>query len=244
MTNVDAEGSGQLIARLAPYFVEIPAECPYGLDCLAVYHQAGLGSLPPAMLDEFLAAGYRRNGNTIYGMHCPDCTACVPIRLEPATFRPSRNMRRVWERNQDLAISLGPLEVTPEKLQLLDRFLNSRYSGRASTALDYYRGFFLNSLVPSMEIFFRLSGELVGVSIVDLAERSLSAVYFYFDPIFEKRSPGVFNILYLNELARREQYEYLYLGYWLETVAAMAYKARFRPHFLLQNGKWLQNSEC
>lgn len=241
---MDVIDTRRFIAKLAPYFVENPAECPYGLDCLAVYHQAAFGSLPPAMLDEFLAAGYRRNGNTIYGMHCPDCTACVPIRLEPETFRPSRNMRRVWERNQDLAISVGPLEVTPEKLQLLELFLNRRYPGRGSTALDYYRGFFLNSLAPSMEISFRLSGKLLGVSIVDLAECSLNAVYFYFDPAFEKRSLGTFNILYLTELARREHFAYLYLGYWLETVAAMAYKARFRPHFLLQKGKWLQNSEC
>ena len=240
MTTVDVKDTGRFIARLSPYFVDTPAECPYGLERKAVYHQAGFSFLPPAILDEFLAAGYRRNGNTIYAMRCPDCAACVPIRLDPATFRPSRNMRRVRERNQDLDISLGPLEVTPEKLQLLERFLNSRYPGRASTALDYYSGFFVNSLVPSMEISFRLSGKLLGVSIVDLAERSLSAVYFYFDPAFEKKSLGTFNILYLMELARREHCDYLYLGYWIEPVAAMAYKARFRPHYLLVNGEWLQ----
>jgi arginine-tRNA-protein transferase len=149
-------------------------------------------------------------------------------------------MRRVRQRNQDLDISVGPLAVTPEKLQLLDCFLNSRYPGRASTARDYYSGFFFNSLAPTMEISFRLSGQLVGVSIVDLAESSLSAVYFYFDPAFEKRSLGTFNILYLIELARREHCAYLYLGYWIEPVAAMAYKARFRPHSLLVNGEWLQ----
>ena len=240
MTSVDVRNTSRFIAKLAPYFVDTPAECPYGLDHLAVYHQAGFSFLPPAVLDEFLAAGYRRNGNTIYALHCPDCTACVPIRLETETFRPSRSMRRVRERNQDLDIAVGPLEVTPEKLELLDCFLHSRYPGRSSTALDYYRGFFVNSLAPTMEISFRLSGRLVGVSIVDLAERSLSAVYFYFDPAFEKRSPGTFNILYLIELARREKCEYLYLGYWIEAVAAMAYKARFRPHSLLVNGEWLQ----
>ena len=240
MSSVDVSDTGQFIAKLSPYFVDTPAECPYGLDRLAIYRQAGFSLLPPAVLDEFLAAGYRRNGNTIYAMRCPGCTACVPIRLATKNFRPSRNMRRVKERNQDLDIRVGPLEVTPEKLQLLDRFLNSRYPGRASTSLDYYNGFFVNSLAPSMEISFRLSGQLVGSSIVDLAESSLSAVYFYFDPAFEKRSLGTFNILYLAELARREQCEYLYLGYWIEEVAAMAYKARFRPHSLLLNGKWRQ----
>ncbi len=240
MTSVDVSDTSRFIAKLSPYFVDTPAECPYGLDCLAVYHQAGFSFLPPIVLDEFLAAGYRRNGNVIYAMRCPDCSACVPIRLETATFRPSRNMRRVRQRNKDIEVSVGPLEVTAEKLHLLDRFLNSRYPGRASTAQDYYSGFFVNSLAPTMEISFRLSGRLVGVSIVDLAESSLSAVYFYFDPIFEKRSPGTFNILYLAELARREHCDYLYLGYWIEPVPAMVYKARFRPHYLLVNGEWAQ----
>jgi arginine-tRNA-protein transferase len=240
MTSVDVSDTSRFIAKLSPYFVDTPAECPYTLDRTAVYHQAGFSFLPPAVLEEFLAAGYRRNGNTIYGMRCPDCTACVPIRLETAAFRPSRNMRRVWQRNQDIEISVGPLEVTLEKLQLLDRFFNSRYPGRASTASDYYSGFFFNSLAPTMEISFRLSGQLLGVSIVDLAEGSLSAVYFYFDPDCEKRSLGTFNILYLNELAKREHCDYLYLGYWIEEVAAMTYKARFRPHSVLRNNEWRQ----
>lgn len=233
-----AHKAQRLIAGLSGYFREIAAECPYGLDFVAVYHQAAFGPLPPALLEAFLAAGYRRNGNSIYAMRCPDCTACVPIRLEPGSFCPSKNMTRVRQRNRDLEISVGPLEATPKKLALLDRFLSSRYPGRASTARDYYSGFFFNSLVATKEISYRLSGQLVGVSIVDLAEQSLSAVYFYFDPAFEKRSPGTFNILYLAEIARREHCEFLYLGYWIEPVAAMAYKARFRPHYLLKGGEW------
>lgn len=238
MTSVDASDTGRFLASLSPYFVDTPAECPYGLEFQAIYHQAGFRALPPMLLDEFLAAGYRRNGNILYAMRCPYCSACVPIRLETATFRPSRNMHRVRRRNQDLDVSVDLPEVTQEKLQLLDRFLHSRYPGRTSTASDYYSGFFLNGLTATMEISFRLSGKLVGVSIVDLAERSLNAVYFYFDPAFEKRSPGTFNILYLAELARRKEYDYLYLGYLIEEVPAMAYKARFRPHYLLADGEW------
>lgn len=240
MTSAGVRNASQFIAKLATYFLETPAECPYGLAQTAVYHQAGFSFLPPVIFEEFLGAGYRRNGNIIYTMRCPDCKACVPIRLSTKNFTPSRNMRRVWQRNQDLDIEVGPLETTPEKLQLLDRFLNRRYPGRGSTASDYYRGFFFNSLADTMEISFRLSGQLLGVSIVDLAECSLSAVYFYFDPDCASRSLGTFNVLYLNDLARRENCDYLYLGYWIEEVAAMTYKARFRPHSLLVNGEWQQ----
>lgn len=233
-----AMDAGQIINELGGHFSYIPTECPYGLGHTAVYRQAFLPGLSPRLLERFLAAGFRRNGNTIYSMHCMGCAACVPIRLETESFRGSRNMRRVRQRNRDLEISVGPLSVSREKLDLCDRFLQERYPGRGSTAADYYSGFFMNALQVSVEISFRLSGRLAGVSVVDLAEESLSAVYFYFDPDLGGRSLGTFNVLCLADLAARHKLKYVYLGYWIKEVAAMAYKSRFRPHFLLEQGEW------
>lgn len=233
-----AMDAGKTISEFAEHFSYIPTECPYGLGHTAVYQQGFLPVLSPRLLEQFLAAGFRRNGNTIYAMHCMGCTACVPIRLETETFRRSRNMQRVWRRNRDLQISIGPLAVSREKLALCDRFLQERYPGRHSTAADYYSGFFMNSLQVTVEISFRLSGRLVGLSVVDLAEESFSAVYFCFAPDLAARSLGTFNVLFLAGLAARHKLKYVYLGYWIKDVAAMAYKSRFRPHFLLIQDQW------
>lgn len=227
-----------LLTRLGSCFCAQAAECPYGLDRVAVYHQASFAALPVAVFDGFLAAGLRRNGNVLYSMHCPDCQACVPIRLETASFRPSANMRRVRRRNQDLTIGIGPLEITREKLDLCDRFLAERHPGRTASAMDYYAGFFINSLGVSLEISFRHGERLLGVSIVDCTPWSVSAVYFYFDPDCGDRSLGTFNILHLAEFAKLRGMAHVYLGYWIQEVAAMRYKARFRPHFLLRDGAW------
>src|SRR2546422_9390030 len=51
-------------------------------------------------LDEKLAAGYRRIGDLVYRVTCPDCQACEPIRVLVDEFRPSRTQRRVWQRGQ------------------------------------------------------------------------------------------------------------------------------------------------
>ncbi|MGV1099055.1 arginyltransferase [Thiovibrio sp. JS02] len=228
----------QILASLDEYFYDIPTECPYGLPHIAVYHQAYFSSMPQDLLELFLAAGFRRNGNTIYCMRCRGCAACVPIRLETDAHRRTRNMQRVWRRNQDLEIQIGPISVSEEKIGLCDLFLESRYPAHRGSARDYYSGFFLNSMKNTAEITFRVGGRLVGVSIVDLSEISLSAVYFYHDPACAKRSLGTYNILFLADLAQREGMRYLYLGYWIEEVAAMRYKARFRPHYLLKAGQW------
>jgi arginine-tRNA-protein transferase len=78
----------------------------------------------------------------------------------------------------------------------------------------------------------------VGVGIIDITFASLNAVYFYFDPDLVSRSLGTFNILQLIELCRREEKEFLYLGYRIAKVPAMSYKARFKPHYLLVGQRW------
>ena len=228
----------QILRTYSQYFHDIPIECPYGLEKIAVYHQGYFDKLSDELLGSFFDNGFRRNGNILYSMACPQCKACVPIRLTPDEFEASKNMRRIWRRNQDLEIEIAPLHVSAEKLQLCDKFLADRYPGRGSKAIDYYSGFFINVMTNTMEITFREDGRLVGVSLIDLTEDLLSAVYFYFDPSCTKRSLGTFNILYLLDFALQKDIVNLYLGYWIEEVDAMKYKSRFKPHYLFKQGTW------
>lgn len=220
------------------HLFEIPCHCPYGLDFVAVYRQLAWLTVPPSRMDDFLAAGFRRNGNTMYTMNCRGCKGCVPIRLRAADFRPNRNQRRTWAANQDLLVNYDRLRVDEERLALCDDFLAQRHSGRGSSARDYYSGFFLNSIAETYEITYRLDGRLLGLAVVDLAGNGLNAVYFFFAPDQARRSLGTFNILYLIELCRRTGLEFLYLGYWIENVAAMSYKTRFKPYQLRRDGVW------
>jgi len=223
---------------LGKQFHDVQVDCPYGLPFTAVYRQAHFGSLPDRAMGLFLEAGFRRNGNYLYTMACPDCKACVPIRIAPKEFQPNRGQRRVRARNQDLSITIAPLKITAQKLALCDKFLQTRFPGKASSGLDYYAGFFINSLGSTYELEFRCQEHLLGVSIIDIYPESINCVYFYFDPAEGRRSPGTFNILTLIGYALTYQMRYVYLGYWIEEIAAMRYKTQFNPHYLLQDGAW------
>lgn len=220
------------------HFVDIMTDCPYGLERTALYHQACLGILPDQVMGSLLAAGCRRNGNVVYLMRCPDCAACVPIRLRPANFRPDRGQRRCLARNHDVASGIAPLSMNRENLELLGRFLAVRFPAGGNDAREYYSGFFHNSITATLEIRHRVGGRLIGVSVVDIGDNWLNAVYFFFDPDEARRSPGTFNILYLAEFCRQHHLEYLYLGFWIDEVAAMRYKARYRPHEILTPHGW------
>ena len=224
--------------QLERFLIEMPAACPYGLPHTAVFRQAMLTTFTEQVLEGLLVAGFRRNGNTIYTMACRDCHACIPIRIEPFLFQPSRSQKRVLKKNRNIEATTGPLRITGERLELCNRFLRARYPGRHNSAEEYYAGFFLNSGFCTYEIEYRLADKLVGVAVVDCGAHFVNAVYFYFDPNMSRRSPGTFNILHLIDFCRQKNITYLYLGYWIEEVTAMRYKANFKPHYLLLDNVW------
>ena len=240
MTGREEADSGMpdLGEHLERYFLEVSCECPYGQEQQAVYHQGMFSRLDDETMGRFLASGYRRNGNCLYTMRCPDCRLCVPIRLRPERLRHNRNQRRVWRKNQDISVEIAPLNMSRENIALLQRFLPTRLPEGRSSAESYYTGFFITSIARCFEIRYRLDGYLVGVSVVDLSPSWVNAVYFFFDPDHGWRSPGTLNILTLNHICTTQKIPYLYLGYWIDGLSAMSYKSAFRPHELLQDGGW------
>lgn len=228
----------QLNGQLEEYLVDVSAPCPYGMKWEAVYRQVRIQSTPEPLLDALLALGYRRNGNIYYVMACPECDGCVPIRLQTHSFRPSRSQKRVLARNSDMTVQIGPISMGSENMELCRAYLAHRYPDHRNRAEDYYSGFFASSANCSFEFRYRLDGRLIAVGIVDVGMASLNAVYCYYDPAEASRSPGVFNVLYLNRFCRDKQLDFLYLGYWIARVRAMKYKSRYRPHELLRQGTW------
>lgn len=224
--------------ELETYFVESSIDCPYGLPYEAVYHQALFDTLPDFLMDIYLAAGYRRNGNIIYNMHCRDCSACVPIRVSPGEFSPNRNQKRVLKLNQDVDIEVSPLQCSDDNMALLQKFLDSRFPGRESSAMDYYSGFFLNHICNTVEFRYFAEGRQFGAAIVDLSDQWLNVVFFYFAPKAGKRSPGTFNILNLIDFCREKKIKFVYLGYWINEIKAMRYKANFKPHYIYKDNAW------
>jgi len=225
-------------SELERYFVDVSVSCPYGLDQLAVYHQAMFTSIGDDTLEMFFDRGYRRNGNCIYSMRCPSCRACIPIRLRPDQFKPNRSQRRVLKKNSDVTAGIAPLRMSEENLALLGKHLETRFPESKSTAEDYYAGFFISAISRCFEIRYRVGDRLIGVAVVDGSERWLNAVYFYFDPEESWRSPGIMNILNLIKFCRRNSISLLYLGYLIRGISSMSYKAAFKPHELLLKGGW------
>lgn len=184
--------------------------------------------------------GFRRSGNHIYRPHCTHCNACTPARIPVAGFEPRRGQRRVWQRNQDLRVISTDDISDDEAFDLYHRYISQRHSDGDMYPPDreQYEAFLTSVWQCTRYFRFFDKGRLIAVAVVDTLEDGFSAIYTFFDPEADKRSLGVYAILWEIEHAREMGLEYLYLGYWIRDCQKMAYKSDYRPLQVYINSRW------
>ncbi|GAA5215150.1 arginyltransferase [Corallincola platygyrae] len=190
-----------------------------------------------------LAHGFRRCGDSLYAPHCPECKACVPIRIPVQDFKPSRSQRRV--------LNAGDRALTIEVIDQLDRsavyplykrYVEIRHAESSMNPVSYeqYENFLFSHWHQPKYLCLYDEKTLVGIAVTDYLEDSLSAVYTFFEPEYDKLSLGTYALLKQIEFAKSEQKPFLYLGFQIDKCAAMNYKTRYKPYQMLENGHWNQ----
>ncbi|GAB4357673.1 MAG: arginyltransferase [Gammaproteobacteria bacterium] len=197
-------------------------------------------SLTPEIYAQLVARGFRRSGEFVYRPACPDCTACVPVRVPVSSFRPRRWAQRNLRENSDLTVTHHDQGIDQETLELYRHYQKTRHAGGEMEyeSADELERFFYSDWMETVTLKWRLGSRLVAVAIVDRLPEALSAVYTFFDPAHSKRGLGTHAVLQEIQLAAREHRQWLYLGYWIEQCDKMRYKSRFRPFEAFVDEKW------
>jgi arginine-tRNA-protein transferase len=234
------------------FYLTAPSPCPYlpGKEERKVFTHL-VGDRAPGLNDLLTHGGFRRSQSIAYRPACETCRACVSVRVIVDEFQPSRNMRRVQERNADMVGEMRALMPTSEQYSVFRAYLDTRHrdGGMADmTVLDYAMmvedSHVKTRLVeyrrrgPDTAINGRGSGALLAVALTDVLSDGLSMVYSFFDPEAEARSLGTYMILDHIQRAERMGLRYVYLGYWVRGSRKMDYKGRFLPQERLMSDGW------
>jgi arginine-tRNA-protein transferase len=225
----------------ADFFISHPHKCEYltGVEAMTIFTSSVKG-MDTDSYEGLLENGFRRSGKVIYRPHCPTCNSCISVRVPVAAFRMSRNMKKIWNRNNDLVVnSLSPT-YSHEHFELYQSYVRNRHRGGSMDCYDpdAYMSFLASSSVDTRFYEFRREEKLLMVAVVDHLKQGLSSVYTFFDTCQNTRSLGTFGILWEIDQALRLRKQWLYLGYWIPNCRKMQYKSRFRPLEAFQKERW------
>jgi arginyl-tRNA--protein-N-Asp/Glu arginylyltransferase len=193
--------------------------------------------------------GFRRSQSIAYRPACEGCRSCVSVRVVANEFEASRSMRRIVNRNSDIASEMKVAVPTSEQYSIFRAYLDSRHrdGGMADMTVLDYAMMVEDSHIETRVVEYRRregdeagrqAGDLIAVALTDVLGDGLSMVYSFFEPDEASRSLGTFMVLDHIVRARQMGLAYVYLGYWVRGSRKMDYKSRFLPQERLTPDGW------
>jgi leucyl-tRNA---protein transferase len=231
------------------FYLTAPSPCPYlgGKEERKVFTHL-VGERAGELNNILTHGGFRRSQSIAYRPACEGCRACVSVRVVAEDFRPTRGMRRIVKRNDDITAEMRVAVPTSEQYSVFRVYLDSRHrdGGMADMTVLDYAMMVEDSHIETRIIEYRRRqpdaadkrGDLLAVALTDVLGDGLSMVYSFFEPDEAARSLGTLMVLDHIARARRMGLAYVYLGYWVRGSRKMDYKSRFLPQERLTPDGW------
>ncbi|MGC8828355.1 MAG: arginine-tRNA-protein transferase [Verrucomicrobiia bacterium] len=205
--------------------------------------------IPPHGMDILWSEGWRHFGVWFFRYSITNDEDrrlhIIPLRINLETFVPSKTQRRIIQKNADLDLKIRPTQIDDERRRLFNLH-KTRFKKNIPDSLDIFVGEYSQN-IPCENIEFSLyyNGELIAASYLDIGEKAVSSVYAIFNPLYSKRSLGIYTMLLEINYAKSRNFKYYYHGYATIEPSEYDYKKRFNSlqYYEWENNIWLDFSD-
>lgn len=202
--------------------------------------------LTPQELDDYLARGWYRMGQTIFTTHflCfgNRFYSAIWVRLPLKGYQFSKSLRKVIRRNSaHFRTAVAPASLTPEKEALYQKYRLS-FSGILSPSLqDSLLDGGEGNVYNTFEVTVRDKGKLVACSFFDLGHQSAASILGFYDPEYGSHSLGLYTMLEEINFCQYQGMPYFYPGYVVPGYHRFDYKLRIGEvdYYDLSSRNWL-----
>ena len=226
-------------------FVEEGRECSYFKEEVSDIRYRYLHECSPELAFAMLERGWRRFGKMHFVPECKNCTKCISMRIDVKNYKFSKSEKRVFAKNSDTKIYISKPSMSMEHLSLYDKYhehMSRKKNWKFShIGIEEYRRSYVEGAGEyAKELLYVRDEKLIGVALVDVLPKGISAIYCYYDHDYENYSIGKFSILAQIRIAKELGIPHIYLGYWIKDHFSMGYKERYQPFEILMNRPTLE----
>lgn len=209
----------------------------------------------PSELDDYLGAGWRCTGQSIYTSHFmrfpPEAHgriySTIPTRLKLQGYSFRKNLRKLYRKvQQQFEVHSGMPLAWDKAMEDVHEKYQSALPDRPLADLEVYRqrpaGPFTFD-TRCVKVYHE--GQLIAFSLFNLGEESLYSSQGIYDPDWSRYSLGFFTMLEEIRYAQETGRSYFYPGYVVPGYPEFDYKKRVGPleYFLLPSREWVPETE-
>jgi leucyl-tRNA---protein transferase len=185
-------------------------------------------SLHPKELDNYLAHGWFRMGQSIFTTNFLRFSgkfySAIWLRIDLATLGTSKTHQKLIKLNAEFRVELKPIQITPSQEALFTKY-KTHISFETAPTLEYllfHDG--ENNIYTTYQINIYDQQKLIATGFFDLGENTSAGICCFYDPDYKKYSLGKYLMFLKMDFCKQQGLRYFYPGYFAPGYPLFDYK--------------------
>lgn len=185
-------------------------------------------TLKPEQLDQYLAQGWFRMGQTIFTTNFLNFKnqlySAVWLRVALNEFSKDKTHQKLMKRNAGFRIEIQKALITPEKEALYTAYKGNISFETSASLKTLLFGKTNHNVYNTHEITLYDGEKLIAAGFFDLGKASAAGISSFYDPAYKKYSLGKYMIYLKMDYCKKLELQYFYPGYFVPGYSMFDYK--------------------